>query len=117
MRPLTAALLCLTLGGLAGAGIALIVWRVADLRLRAGLATGGQQLAQAVAAGQAAGYGQTAAGIAQVNAAVQTAIQTQVIPVVQNTVKARLTASGITPQLIAQATQVLALARSAGVIR
>jgi alpha-D-ribose 1-methylphosphonate 5-phosphate C-P lyase len=117
VKPLTLTLLCLALGGVAGAGIALVVWKVADRRLRAEFTTGGSQLATALAAGQGQVSALAQQGAQQAAAAVQTAITTQVVPAVQTTVRAQLAASGITPQLVSDARQVLSLARSAGVIR
>lgn len=116
MRPLTAALLCLSLGGLAGAGVALIVWKVADTRLRASFTSGSAQLAQALAAGRGQVTTLAQQGASQAAAAVQSAINTQVIPAVQAGVRSQLAASGITPALVADAKKVLALARQAGVI-
>jgi hypothetical protein len=116
VKPTAAALLCLTLGGLAGGIVALVVWRVADANLRQNFTSGGAQLATALAAGQGQVSALAAQGAAGAAAAVQTAINTQVVPAVTTAVQQQLLASGITPQLVAQATQVLALARQAGVI-
>lgn len=110
-------MLSLLAGAAAGAAVGLVVWRKADAELRAQFQSGGSQLAASLAAGRGQVTTLAAQGEAQVTAAVQSAIQQQVIPAVRTQVTQQLNAAGITPALITDLKQAIDLARRAGVIR
>jgi len=114
---LSTVLLALLAGAAAGAAVGLLIWRRADTELRANFQSGGAQLATALQAGRGQVTALAAQGEAQVAAAVGTAIQQNVIPAVRTQVTAQLNAAGITPVLVADLKQAIALARTAGVIR
>lgn len=104
------------LGASTGVIVGLLVWRYASKQLAAGLTEGRAKLAQELGVGVAEVDRQIEAGSDRVQAEIRTAVQTLVVPQVITTVRAQLTTAGVTPQMISDLKQALALARRAGII-
>lgn len=105
-------LLAATAGGVA----AWVVWRIADSQLKAELSSGGDLLAQSLAQGRTQLSSQALAARNQIQTAVGTAIQQQVIPAVRTEVQRSLSSAGITPTFVTNVKKVLAVGQRVGII-
>jgi hypothetical protein len=109
-------LLPLALGGVAGALVGFVIWRIAAKKVEQGLVEGGAALEAGFAAGREDIQRRTREGVAAGQAEIERAIQLQVRPTVIAQVSASLTDAGLTPRLLADVRRALDLARRAGVI-
>lgn len=116
MSPAWKSVLTILLAATAGGVAAWIVWRLADRSLKAELSSGGDLLAQSLAQGRTQLSSQALAARNQIQAAVGTAIQQQVIPAVRTEVQRSLSSAGITPTFVTDVKKVLAVGVRVGII-
>lgn len=109
-------LLGLLLGAVAGSLVAVVVWRVADRRLRAALDEGGMALSARIlgARGQLVSEAQLAA--LRVDQEVSAAVSRYVVPAVRTEVRSQLAAANVTPELVRDVRAALERLRRAGLL-
>ena len=104
------------LGGIAGAGIAWLVWLYASKKLDEQLSAGGSELSTGIATGRSELVARLNAGEIQMQQQIRAAVAREVPPTVRSTLDAKLREYNITPETGRRLSALLTVGEGAGLL-